>query len=276
VPNPAAPAEDYADKWATNPNLEHNFWMWHTQVKVDIAKLPAILQGNRLLSDVRNIFQVDLTQDDLQSFESSQTRRAPVVVRAAQVLSFPLPQDHGVKMCDPLGQEFARWRLEELLLKYPGLQLRPATRGPVKLSGCLAFAGEACGRERINDEYQIEIFVPSGFPKLIPSVREMAARIPHSFHKLDDGALCLGSSPFHCVLRAIHTPACQQAREIRDADAEHLLGKDVIDALLKARNLLCQAFIETASDFTEEDARLRARIQEPDRTVRPDVCTIVV
>ncbi len=38
VPNPADPAEDYADKWARNPALEENFWLWHTQVKVDLAE----------------------------------------------------------------------------------------------------------------------------------------------------------------------------------------------------------------------------------------------
>jgi hypothetical protein len=89
VPNPADPAEDYADKWTQNPTLENNFWAWHTQVKVDIAKLPGFLAGDRLFSDIRSIFQVDLTQDELRLFESSQTRRAPVVVRAAPVLSIP-------------------------------------------------------------------------------------------------------------------------------------------------------------------------------------------
>ena len=37
------------------------------------------------------------------------------------------------------------------------------------------------------------------------------------------------------VLRAVHAPPREQAGEMRDADAEHLLGQDVIDALLEVR-----------------------------------------
>src|SRR5262249_47407749 len=36
IPNPTDPREDYADKWATNPALEENFWIWHSQLKSDI------------------------------------------------------------------------------------------------------------------------------------------------------------------------------------------------------------------------------------------------
>lgn len=96
-------------------------------------------------------------------------------------------------MPESVRQRFARWRLEELLLKYPGLRLTPENRGWVSLAGTLAFAAQALGRERIDDEYDVEIAVPEGFPVGIPSVRETANRIPSSFHKLKDGALCLGS-----------------------------------------------------------------------------------
>ena len=59
--------------------------------------------------------------------------------------------------------------------------------------GSLAFAAEAPGKERIDDEYQIELLIPDGFPEEIPSVRETGGRIPPPFHKLYGGALCLGS-----------------------------------------------------------------------------------
>lgn len=39
VPNPAHPREDYADKWATNPELERAFWTWHAQVRADVERL---------------------------------------------------------------------------------------------------------------------------------------------------------------------------------------------------------------------------------------------
>ena len=40
------------------------------------------------------------------------------------------------------------------------------------------------------------------------------------------------------VLRAIDAPAREQAGEMRDADAEHLLRQDVIDALLEVGDLV--------------------------------------
>ncbi len=89
VPNPADPAEDYADKWTKNPALESNFWAWHTQVRSDIAKLTAILSGNNLFSEVRRTFRVELTEDELRRFEAGGTRPAPVIIRTAPVVSIP-------------------------------------------------------------------------------------------------------------------------------------------------------------------------------------------
>ena len=94
---------------------------------------------------------------------------------------------------ESLRQRFVRWRIDELLVKYSGLRLTPAPHGWVKIAGALAFGAEAPGKERIDDEYQIELSIAHGFPEWIPSVRETGGRIPRSFHKLDDGALCLGS-----------------------------------------------------------------------------------
>ena len=39
VPNPADPAEDYADRWRQDPRLERSFWAWHAQAKADVARL---------------------------------------------------------------------------------------------------------------------------------------------------------------------------------------------------------------------------------------------
>jgi hypothetical protein len=87
VPNPADPAEDYADKWAKNPTLEKNFWLWHTQLRADLDRLRSILAGDRLSTDVRRIFAIELTQDELKQFERSAL--LPRVVRSAAVLSIP-------------------------------------------------------------------------------------------------------------------------------------------------------------------------------------------
>lgn len=89
VPNPANPAEDYADKWAKDSTLETNFWAWHTQVKADIAKLPTFLSGNNLFSDVRRIFRVELTEKELKQFDDCAIRPTSRVVRVAPVLSIP-------------------------------------------------------------------------------------------------------------------------------------------------------------------------------------------
>lgn len=69
VPNPADPAEDYADKWSRDARLETNFWNWHAAMTADIARLPAVLRGATLEREIRGIFRVDLTQDELRSFE---------------------------------------------------------------------------------------------------------------------------------------------------------------------------------------------------------------
>ena len=103
-------------------------------------------------------------------------------------------------------ERFARWRLQDLLLKYPGLRLVPATRGWVKLAGALAFAAEVPGKERIDDEYLVEVSVPESFPERVPSVQETGERIPSSFHKLHDGALCLGS-PTRLRLILLESPS---------------------------------------------------------------------
>ena len=73
VPNPADPFEDYADKWSRDPQLEKNFWSWHAAVAADLARLPDVLRGATIGRDVRGIFRVDLTQDELQQLEPRAT-----------------------------------------------------------------------------------------------------------------------------------------------------------------------------------------------------------
>jgi hypothetical protein len=88
---------------------------------------------------------------------------------------------------------FVRWQLEELLVRYPGLRLVAGPVGFVRLAGVLAFTAAATAREEIADEYHIEMDVPDSFPADLPSVKETRGRIPPDFHKLQGGALCLGS-----------------------------------------------------------------------------------
>jgi hypothetical protein len=89
VPNPADPAEDYADKWTKDHLLESNFWAWLTQAKSDIAMLPTILRGNNLFSAVRRTFRVELTEHELRQFDARVIRPVSVAIRTAPVLSIP-------------------------------------------------------------------------------------------------------------------------------------------------------------------------------------------
>ena len=96
-------------------------------------------------------------------------------------------------MSEAMRQCLLRWRMKELLSKYPGLRLRPIVSGCVILAGNFAFSAEGPTKEGIDDLYEIEIAIPKQFPDQLPRVRETKGRIPSSFHKLVDGSLCLGS-----------------------------------------------------------------------------------
>lgn len=96
-------------------------------------------------------------------------------------------------MTNLLHQQLERWQVGEFLYKYPGLRLSYSNQSYVKARGILSFCAQPDHQEAISDEYEIVIFIPLSFPAQIPSVREVAGRIPASFHKLDDGSLCLGS-----------------------------------------------------------------------------------
>lgn len=94
---------------------------------------------------------------------------------------------------ESLQHRLARWHIDELLAKYSGLRLQSTLHGSVEIAGTLLFVATMAGLETIQDEYEIQLHVPESFPKWIPTVYEIAGRIPQNFHKLDSGALCLGS-----------------------------------------------------------------------------------
>jgi cyclic GMP-AMP synthase DncV-like protein len=91
VPNPADPAEDYADKWSRDPRLEKNFWEWHTAVKTDIGKMLSLVRGATLKPDIHKMFRVELTEQELRQFEPLRsafatpvTKTAPIFISSAQ------------------------------------------------------------------------------------------------------------------------------------------------------------------------------------------------
>lgn len=88
VPNPADPAEDYADKWKDDPKLEESFWQWHSSVKRDVADLAATIGSSGLQRKVERLFAATLTEDDAKKFEPKVTP-SPAIVKAAPVISIP-------------------------------------------------------------------------------------------------------------------------------------------------------------------------------------------
>lgn len=108
-------------------------------------------------------------------------------------------------MADSTKVQFERWKIEEFLLVFPELSLRPVVNGVVRLTGKLTFCAEAVGLEQINDSYEVEISIPANFPRELPFVKETAGRIPKDFHTHDDGSLCLGS-PIRQQLQLMRSP----------------------------------------------------------------------
>lgn len=99
IPNPANPAEDYADKWSLDPRLERSFWQWHTQVRADLKRLPAFVAGDTLREDIERTFGVVLGDEELQSFATTRVRRVPAILRTPAVMipaSTPRPWGHDI------------------------------------------------------------------------------------------------------------------------------------------------------------------------------------
>jgi len=67
VPNPADPAEDYADKWSRDNRLEKSFWEWHYAVQRDLATLPNILLSASVRGEIERMFDVVLTEQEERS-----------------------------------------------------------------------------------------------------------------------------------------------------------------------------------------------------------------
>lgn len=87
VPNPADPAEDYADKWARDQRLEENFWAWYWKLKRDVDALPSVVRGDTVSDWVRERFEVRLTAAEVRDLRPAEV--TPVVVKATPTLVIP-------------------------------------------------------------------------------------------------------------------------------------------------------------------------------------------
>lgn len=63
----------------------------------------------------------------------------------------------------------------------------------LRVEGTLRFCAEGKKTELIEDSYDVRIEVPENFPERMALSWETGGRIPPDYHKLTNGALCLGS-----------------------------------------------------------------------------------
>lgn len=89
VPNPADPFEDYADKWASKPELEHSFRQWHIAVKTDLGRLGTALRAQNVKGAVEQAFDITLTQPELRVLGSNGTSTPSIVLKSAPALVIP-------------------------------------------------------------------------------------------------------------------------------------------------------------------------------------------
>jgi hypothetical protein len=63
----------------------------------------------------------------------------------------------------------------------------------LRVEGMLRFSANGSTTEVIDDGYAVRIAAPEDFPERMALTWETGARIPPDYHKLTNGALCLGS-----------------------------------------------------------------------------------
>lgn len=95
IPNPVNPAEDFADRWASDPSHELNFRLWHLQLKADIAELRrGSVKLNEVDTAVRKKFDLGLTSNMKKDLETIGVAAAPMIITSSQtthIISAPKP-----------------------------------------------------------------------------------------------------------------------------------------------------------------------------------------
>lgn len=89
-------------------------------------------------------------------------------------------------------KELIQSQFSELKSVYPGLSLIEKDHGVFMIQGMLDFSA-TYNELTIEDIFDIEIILSSGYPQDLPEIREVGGRIPKTFHTFNDGTLCLGA-----------------------------------------------------------------------------------
>jgi len=84
-------------------------------------------------------------------------------------------------------------QMADVQAQHPALELVRTPAGEVLIRGEVGFCVDHSGCT-VADVYQLEIALPSAYPRVPPTVRETGGAIPDDYHRfLDGGRLCLGA-----------------------------------------------------------------------------------
>jgi hypothetical protein len=84
-------------------------------------------------------------------------------------------------------------QMRVLLREFPDLELEKSGDGRFVVRGRIAFSVDT-DKGTVEDAYEIDIFIPPGYPEGLPVAKEVGGRIPDGWHKhSDDHTLCLGA-----------------------------------------------------------------------------------
>jgi hypothetical protein len=88
IPNPVNPAEDFADKWASNPKLEESFRSWLLQARRDYG---VILRGNvqEAVSLANRRLKLSLSENDIAGFANGSPSVASEKPKVREISSKP-------------------------------------------------------------------------------------------------------------------------------------------------------------------------------------------
>lgn len=86
VPNPVNEAEDFADRWASDPRLERNFWSWHAQAIADLNAIRGENRESALQTSLGRIFDVQLGSSQLAEVAGMMTTIVPAATRSPRVV----------------------------------------------------------------------------------------------------------------------------------------------------------------------------------------------
>jgi hypothetical protein len=94
---------------------------------------------------------------------------------------------------ESVAARFRKSEIAELLTRYPELRLVPSGSMDLRVEGRLRYCANGKKTEVIEDSYDVRIETPETFPEGMALSWETGGRIPPDYHKLTNGALCLGS-----------------------------------------------------------------------------------